>query len=1304
MSVTVQASKHPLKAEWVYADVEPGQSIYEIAGGAPVVAFINGREVPEELHRLTQAKDGATVVLWPVPQGGDIFKSVLMIGIAFAAGPIAGSIVGKTSGMLFQAVKMGISFIGRMLVNSLIPPQEPAQQQQQDPFNRLQSITGASNKVAAFEPIPRVYGTFRFFPPVPMTAKPFTETAGRDEYLRMLVCLGYGPLEINGNRVGEGLDRITEETDLQGAIRIGDTNIELFDDVEFEIGRPDQMTLYTNQIIETNPSFTTKNDGFENEDDGPVTLPDGDSAVRTTDTGASEISVDFSGALYSINREATTTRASVKFKIEYRETGATNWILEKDDFVVASNKKETVRSSYRWKVPEGQYEVRVTRIETTHRDTSAFQNELTWNALRTIRSVRGFDVDGTICMALRIRATDQLNGRIENLSVLATSVLEAWDGTQWVEQPTSNPAWVYADIWSGTANRRPIDKSDLDTASLLDWANYCDTEGLEYNSVLDARTTTLAAAQEVTGAGLAAWQFNPDSTIGVVRDIPHTVPRMVISTRNSFDFSYELSSLDIPDALRVKFIDDFTWENTERLVFDDGFDESNAEFYETLDAKGCTDSDQAWKYGRFHLAQQRLRPERYTFKQEVQHLRYRRGDLLTLQNDVILVGLGAGRIKSVNSTTEIEVDEFFPMEDGTNYGIKIQRSNGQISTVGVANDAPGNTTLTLTSSVSNLLEDDLVIFGELGRESIDVKVTDIQPEGDFVASITCVPAAEEIENAWDGTIPAFDPVITERIEPERIPPVTPEIDEETLRGGATSVTSVTRDSTGSPTANLFVTVRFTSQFGSTQKTQARYRELGTTDWEILEPVNSTLIKIEDLNVGTTYEIQARGVKGEVFGDWSTAVQYTVEDTTQLAPTTPSITNLTQVDEQLPPIGTVQSYIVVEYQLGEGGPTPSLLEVKWEGTTVPQQTATYEPEAGPVRLPINTYGETISVEVRTRSVHGYWSSFSTAATITPADPNVTNQDLINFISDSISESELTSSLNTRLDDFGLEITELEDQYTVKIDNNGGVAGFGLANTANDDTGSPSFSEFYVNADRFAILPQGGVIGSDDVAPFIVQNNQVFIDNAVIADGSIDNAKIANAAIDRAKIQNGEIINAKIANSAVDNAKIDNAAISEAKIQNAAVDTLQIRGNAVTVPAFSFVNGPVSVIGSSWTTLDSVTSDFGGSPISVDASCIYFANAEEVDQNGASASLTLQLRLVAGGVVLRTFTLGSDSKSENNAPGIERVSIQFENSISVIDFYDSPTGNLTVSVQARAFGENITDADFEKIGLRALGVKR
>lgn len=1301
MSVSVQASKHPLKPEWVYADVEAGQSIYEIAGGAPVAAYINGHEVPEELHRLTRVKDGATLVLWPVPQDGDILRVAAIIAVSVVAGPAAGALVGSTTGAMFTAAKIAITIAGTMAINALIPPQQPEQPAQGESFNRLESLTGTSNRVAAFQPIPRLYGTFRFFPPVPMTAKPFTEVVGDDQYLRMMVCLGYGPLEIGGVEVGEGRSAITEQTTLSGTpIRIGDTEIGLFDDVEFEVGRPDQMTLYSNQIIETNPGFTTQNTQFDGIDDnGEVTKTDGESAARTTDTDADEISIDFSGALYSVNKDAKTTSATVTFKIEYREVGATTWIVERNEFNVFSNKKQTVRRGLRWKVPTGQYEVRVTRVRTRHSNTSAVQNELNWSALRTIRSVRGFDVDGTIVMALRIRATDQLNGRIEDLSVKATSVLDVWDGSAWVPQPTNNPAWVYADIWSGTANRRPIPQSDLDTSALLDWASFCDTKGFAYNGIFDSSGTTLERASEVAGAGIASWAFNPDSQVSVVRDVVQSVPRMVISPRNSFDFGFETSAVEIPEALRVRFVSDETWENAERLVFDDGFDESNAQKFETLQAKGVTNPDQAHRYGRYHLAQQRLRPERFTFKQDVQHLRYQRGDLLTIQHDVILVGLAAGRIKSVESSTEITLDEVLPMEAGKSYGVKIQKSTGQISTVGVLTDAPGAKSIVLSSAVSNMAADDLVIFGELGKESIDVKVTEIEPEGDFQARITTVPAADNALDAIDAAIPAYDPVITEPVDAERVPPETPEIDDPSIRGGATSITSVVRDGEGSPTATAYINVSTGGRFGSTQLNQLRYREAGTADYEVTGTQESSVFRVDGLNVGTAYEFQARGVKGERFSEWSSAVQYTIEDESALSPAAPTITSLNQIDEQLPPIGTVQSYIIVDYQLGSGGATPSLVEVEYESPSNSPLRQTYEAETGVVKFPVNTYGETYSVRIRARSVHGYWSAYSADSTITPADPNISNADLIQFISNDISESQLSEGLNTRLDDYGLEITELEGQYTVKIDNNGGVAGFGLANTANDDTSASSFSEFYVNADRFAILPQGGTIGTDDVAPFIVQNNQVFIDDAVIADASIDNAKIADASIDSAKIQDGEITNAKIGNAAVDSAKIADASINEAKIQDAsvdtakikdlAVDTIKIKDQAVTIPVSAFTLSATSLPNQSWKTVQSVSYNATGNSVLVNA----FMELEGTGTRDASSSndeptITVKIiaRLLRNGSVLRSFTVDSVTKTSDQEGQDVTASVSGR---AIFPFLDSPpAGGVTYELQTyfdrQAFG--------------------
>jgi hypothetical protein len=103
------------------------------------------------------------------------------------------------------------------------------------------------------------------------------------------------------------------------------------------------------------------------------------------------------------------------------------------------------------------------------------------------------------------------------------------------------------------------------------------------------------------------------------------------------------------------------------------------------------------------------------------------------------------------------------------------------------------------------------------------------------------------------------------------------------------------------------------------------------------------------------------------------------------------------------------------------------------------------------------------------------------------------------------------------------TSLEGKYTVKVDLNGYVSGFGLASTANDAGASSTFS---VRADSFYIASPSGP-GISPTMPFIVRTSAtniggvdvpagVYITDGYIQNGTITNAKIANLAVDSAKI--------------------------------------------------------------------------------------------------------------------------------------------------------------------------------------------
>jgi hypothetical protein len=101
--------------------------------------------------------------------------------------------------------------------------------------------------------------------------------------------------------------------------------------------------------------------------------------------------------------------------------------------------------------------------------------------------------------------------------------------------------------------------------------------------------------------------------------------------------------------------------------------------------------------------------------------------------------------------------------------------------------------------------------------------------------------------------------------------------------------------------------------------------------------------------------------------------------------------------------------------------------------------------------------------------------------------------------------------------------LEGKYTVKVDLNGYVSGFGLASTAND---AGATSTFAVRSDSFYIASSSGP-GITPTMPFIVRTTPVtiggvdvpvgvYITDGYIQNGTITNAKIANLAVDSAKI--------------------------------------------------------------------------------------------------------------------------------------------------------------------------------------------
>jgi hypothetical protein len=396
--------------------------------------------------------------------------------------------------------------------------------------------------------------------------------------------------------------------------------------------------------------------------------------------------------------------------------------------------------------------------------------------------------------------------------------------------------------------------------------------------------------------------------------------------------------------------------------------------------------------------------------------------------------------------------------------------------------------------------------------------------------------------------------LTEPVDPDGGDP-----EEPSINVILSNISSLVYDAEGSPVASIVVNLVLNNSTGNSYKLQLRYRESGQTNYELTDPTAKTNITIPDLSTGVEYEIQARAVRGEKYSPWTPTQTHTVYNTSEVASAIPTIISLSQLDQPLKPINTVQSYIVAEYSIEGVQPPPEVVEIKWNvqgSADIDTRTFEVEPETNSysVRLPIDTYGVTYEVKARAKGINGVWSQYSPASTITTTDPVISVSEALDFLQGEITESQLFQSLNDRIDlidaDAAVEgsvnqrieqtastlegdivaveqntttnaseIDGLSAQYTVKIDNNGSVSGFGLASTPNDDTTDGSFSEFYVNADRFAITEPGST--SPNI-PFIVQTSSttnngefvssgVYIEDAFIKNGDVETLKIGDNAV-------------------------------------------------------------------------------------------------------------------------------------------------------------------------------------------------
>lgn len=887
-----------------------------IPAGRHAIVMHNNHVVPVEQRADVRPLEGDYVVIRTVPTAF-VVAAIAAIGSAVAASAAAAGIgflglTGFAAAAAWTALSVGITIIGGLIQRSLIEPPKSPERQTPD---RLPGISGQSNRIDPFGTIDKIYGTVPVVPK--LGAKPYTEIAGDDQYLRMLLVVGIGPIDF-------------DESD----IYIGNTPLTNFTDYEIEIrnGWPSDtpVTLFT-KVVDEAPV-------------GAAINSRGDQLIRTTEQQATRVSVDFIAAtgLQMVDDDDGSVRnCYVGFVLETSPAGQNNWTQPtlhtapqsegnnlrlgdysfspshggpsslQSTFYMVGSSRNTIRGSLYFDTTDGQYDVRITRTWTVEKkgssegffyDSAPLASEasdITWSVLRSFIANDGPLLDYPVPLAtisLRMKATDQLNGVIDDLSVRNASGLIAVPG-QGGYVKSSNPAWQFRDALIGRGGKTTVPASGM--ADLSAFADFCDARGYAFDAAVNP-ADRYSVISQILSFGRGSIDMS-DGKFGVIYE--HEQPRKQLYTpRNSWNFSGNRQYPKIPHALRTQYLDLSTAERNEVTVYRDGYNKRGtsgnqaATEFEQFDVSyGCADVTQAVRMAHEKIRETVLRSEVFKLTTGFEWMVAGRGGRVGHAHDAILVGLGSARITMIQSAGNdqlVSFDQTYEMAAGKNYGIEVRDQNAEVYAVPVVTNPGVWDTVTVIDGLPvGVAIGDLVAFGEINEISQDLIVKTIAPQGEGSAELELIPYAPEIYDISQ-PLPEYDAHITGPVDIQSLPPRDPVID--TVRSDETVMR---RNSDGSLVPQIVVVLRQQSSGGGVPVAtkQARYRKTNPDpgQWSTLTFERNETIILPDVVKGVTYDIEVRNVSPWArYSNW-VATQETVIGNSTVPP---DVTGLTATFE------------------------------------------------------------------------------------------------------------------------------------------------------------------------------------------------------------------------------------------------------------------------------------------------------------------------------------------------------------------------------------------------------------------------
>lgn len=605
-------------------------------------------------------------------------------------------------------------------------------------LNSSASLRGSANSARLNQRLPVVLGRCKVVPD--LSAQVYSSYKDNNQYLHQLFCFGYSEVKVD-----------------MTSLKIGTTPVSKYEEVTVATGGGIK-DLYPARVIETAVN---------------VRLEYGSPVTRSTASGTvhAVVGIAAPSGFYSYDNDGVKQPISISLTIEYRPTGdeASSWTRVYSGTITPDCNAEAWRWACTIDLPwaSSTWDIRVTRT-SEESDGSDHVDYAYWDVLTCFTqdsSGNRWPVKDSVdyaLVAMKAKATNQLNGYVDSLSAMATLEAPMFDGSGWVSGQTRNPASAVLYLLSDPkVNARPVRSESIDWEAFRLFYEWCEKEGFTCDAQFSEAITVEELCSAICQSSLAELVVSP-SNVSVRLERGSSEPVQLFTPRNAADIQMTRSFEPVPSILKCRFnCEEVDYTEVERTVRrnEDGsisFDTEVADDEEAVEVTltGVTRPDHAARVLAIRLRQMHSCRRTYSWRTDIEGLVCLPGDVVLLSTDSFLYGLGEGRVRRVEGTL-VTFDSDFTFEEGKRYGLAHRLVDGTVENVELTTFEPSTTSTIDISSASSFLVGDLVSFGYWQEETHRVQISSISIENDKTCTINASDYDPAVYEDSD-TIPAYD--------------------------------------------------------------------------------------------------------------------------------------------------------------------------------------------------------------------------------------------------------------------------------------------------------------------------------------------------------------------------------------------------------------------------------------------------------------------------------------------------------------------------------------------------------------------